>query len=206
MLLSRLPTLGYNLGKSALDPDFILTKNFWRRAEILSEYQNSVVLFDEYIVQNGERPEDIALHMYDNPFYNWTVLIINDIVNFYDQWPRSTMQLQEYVSSKYSNPSATKHYVTTEVKDAKNNVIIPAGKVVPQNFQVAYWNGSVTVTANPTVSISNYQYEEEINSKKEKIQIVRADFIEDFVSKYYELCNKNQNMSIGISAEGVSMG
>ena len=70
--------------------------------------------------------------------------------------------------SKYDNPKATKHYVTTEVKQG-TSIIVPAGKVVPQNYSISYFNGSTTVTANPTVSITNYQYEEQLNSEKEKI-------------------------------------
>ena len=59
--------------------------------------------------------------------------------------------MQQFINDKYDNPQATKHYVTTEVKDAKGNIIVPAGKVVPSNFQVAYYNGTTTVTANPVV-------------------------------------------------------
>ena len=93
MLLRNLPDLLYNFGPSSVDPKFLVTKNIWRRAEILREYKNSVVVFDEYTVMNGEKPEDIALKEYNNPFYNWTVLVINDITNFHEQWPRSSQQL-----------------------------------------------------------------------------------------------------------------
>ena len=64
------------------------------------------------------------------------------------------------------------------------------GKIVPQTFQVAYYNGSTTVTANPTVSVSNYQYEEQLNAKKERIQVVRPTVIEEFVNIYYQLLTK----------------
>ena len=87
-------------------------KNIWRRAEILGEYRNSLSLFEEYLVANGEKPEDIAYRAYANPFYGWTILVANDIVNYYEQWPRSTQQLNEFVNDKYSNPGAIKHYVT----------------------------------------------------------------------------------------------
>ncbi len=203
-MLSRLPDIFYNFSGSAMDPKFFYAKNLWRRAEILAEYKNHLTLFDEYIVQNGERPEDIALAQYNNPFYNWTVLVINDITNYHEQWPRSVTQLQEYVNSKYENPAATKHYLTQEVKDAKNNIIVPAGKVVPSTFAISYWDGSVTVTANPVYPQTYYQYEEEVNSKKEKIQLVRKEYIEDFVEKYYQIVNQNRSQ-LGIDASNMSM-
>ena len=176
-MLKGLPDLLYNFGRSQIDAEYLLAKNLWRRAEIIEEYKSSLTMFDEYIVQNGERPEDIALHEYKNPFYNWTILVINDIVNYHEQWPKTQKQLEEYVNDKYAPTDAepnrgatsTKHYVTTEVRDTKNDIIVPAGKIVPSNYSVSYFNGTVLVTSNPVVSITNYAYEEEINSKKEKI-------------------------------------
>jgi hypothetical protein len=203
-MLNGLPNVLYNIGSSSSDPKFLLAKNIWQRAEVLQDKKSNLTIFDEYVVKNGERPEDVATTMYNNPFYNWTILIINDIVDFYNQWPRSTKQLQEYVEQKYDQPMGTKHYVTYEVKDDNGNVVCPAGKIVPQDFQVAFYNGTTTVTANPTVSVSNYQYEDELNSKKEKIQIIRPEFIEDFVESYYELIGRREP-EIARSRTDVSM-
>ncbi len=203
-MLNGLPNVFYNMGSSSSDPKFLLAKNIWQRAEVLQDKKSNLTIFDEYVVKNGERPEDIATSIYDNPFYNWTILVINDIVDFYDQWPRSTKQLQEYVEQKYDQPMGTKHYVTYEVKDDNGNVVCPAGKIVPQDFQVAFYNGTTTVTANPTVSVSNYQYEDELNSKKEKIQIIRPEFIEDFVASYYELLGRRETQ-IARSRTDISM-
>ena len=93
-------------------------------------------MFTEENVRDGESPEDIATRLYRNPFYNWTILVINDITDVYSQWPRSVNNYKIYINQKYDNPQATKHHVTTEVKDANNNIIVPAGKVVPSNFQI----------------------------------------------------------------------
>tara|TARA_B100000424_G_scaffold259832_1_gene243085 strand:- start:413 stop:1033 length:621 start_codon:yes stop_codon:yes gene_type:complete len=206
-MLNGLPDLMYNFSPNQLDAKFILAKNIWKRGEILKEFKTSISLFDEYIVKNGERPEDISTQLYKNPFYNWTILIINDITDYYSQWPRSVRQLQEFVDNKYSQPMGTKYYVTTEVKDDDGNIICPAGKIVPQTFQVAYYNGSTTVTANPTVSVSNYQYEEQLNAKKEKIQIVRPTVIEEFVNVYYQLLTKGAPgiVQVGGTLSDISM-
>ena len=206
-MLNGLPDLMYNFSPNQLDAKFILAKNIWKRGEILNEFKTSISLFDEFIVKNGERPEDIATQLYRNPFYNWTILIINDITDYYSQWPRSVRQLQEFVNNKYSQPMGTKYYVTTEVTDDDGNIICPAGKIVPQTFQVAYYNGSTTVTANPTVSVSNYQYEEQLNAKKEKIQVVRPTVIEEFVNVYYQLLTKGAPgiVQVGGTLSDISM-
>ena len=203
-MLKGLPNLLYNFGSSAVDPQFLVTKNLWRRASVLREYKASVAMFNEYIVQNGERPEDIALRLYKNPFYNWVLLVINDITNYHEQWPRSTQQLQEYCKSKYDNPLATKDYITTEVKKG-NDIIVPAGKIVPSTYQVVYYDGNAVVTANPVVSRSFYQFEEEKNSEKERIQLVKPEFIEDFVENYYMRLAYKGKLEIGITTSEISM-
>ena len=205
MLLKNLPELFYNIAKSPVDVDLLYAKNLWQRSEILPEYVNSMTLFDEYVVINGESPEVLSNRVYGNPFYNWTLFIANDIVNFYEQWPKSTSQLSDYVSNKYSNPQATKHYVTTEVKNTAGNIIIPAGKVVPSNYSVSYIDNGIVVTANPVVSITNYQYEEEINGKKEKIKVIRPHLIKDFVESYYRRLNKSGPVTVSSTAYELKM-
>ena len=204
-MLKRLPDLFYNFSSRPLDSDYLLVKNIWRRAQILVEYKTQVTLFTEENVRDGERPEDVATRLYRNPFYNWTILVINDITDVYSQWPKSVQQLQDFINQKYSNPMATKHHVTTEVKDANNNIIVPAGKVVPSNYSVAYYNGSTTITATPVVSITNATYETELNSKKQNIQVVKPDLIEDFVSVYYDIANKGKNEVSVTSAADITM-
>ena len=204
-MIKNLPNLLYNIGSKSLDPDFLYVKNIWRRAEILTEFKAQISLFDEENVQDGERPEDVATRLYRNPFYNWTIFIINDITDYYAQWPRSVTQLQDFITQKYSNPQATKHHVTTEVKDAENNIIVPAGKIVPSNFQVSYYNGSTTVTANPVVSVTNAMYETELNSKKQNIQVVKPNLIEDFVAEYNSLLLKGRITRVAGSTSDINM-
>ena len=203
-MLRGLPDLLYNFGSSAVDPEFLVTKNLWRRASLLPEYKASITMFDEYLIENGERPEDIAFKLYKNPFYNWVVLVVNDITNFHEQWPKSSSQLQEYCTSKYTNPEATKDYITSEVKMG-NNIIVPAGKVVPSTFQVVYFNGSNIVTANPVYPRTFYQFEEEVNSKKERIQLIKPEFIEDFVENYERRLTRGRAVELGISPANISM-
>ena len=204
-MLRGLPELLYNISPKPLDPDFLLVKNIWRRAEILTEFKSQITIFNEITVQDGERPEDVATAFYNNPFYNWTVLVANDIVDVYSQWPRSITQLQDFINQKYDNPQATKHHVTTEVKDAKNNIIVEAGKVVASNYQVSYYNGTTTVTATPVVSVSNEQFEFEENAKKAQIQIIKPQIIEDFVEAYYAILVKGKVDRVGASATDINM-
>ena len=80
-MLNGLPNVFYNMGSSSSDPKFLLAKNIWQRAEVLQDKKSNLTIFDEYVVKNGERPEDIATSIYDNPFYNWTILVILSLIH-----------------------------------------------------------------------------------------------------------------------------
>ena len=134
-------------------------------------------------------------------------MIANDIVNYHDQWPRSAVSLNEYVFNKYSNPAAIKHYVTTEVKDSLNNILLPAGKVIPETFSFSYVDSGTgsQVTVSPKTSVTFYQFEQEKNEEKEKIQIIRPNLIEDFVSAYQRVLVRGGNTTFGISNDDIEM-
>ena len=204
-MLKSLPDLFYNTSASPVDPKWIYTKNIWKRAEILPEYKTSLLLFDEYIIKDGEPPETIAFEIYDNPFYAWTILIANNITNYHEQWARSSVQLNEYVTAKYENPGAIKHYVTTELRDANNNLIVPAGKIVPSTFSVSYYDGQSTITATPVQSVSYYTYESELNSEKEKIVIFKPDVIKEIVAVYENKLKKNGVLQLGLNSYDIKL-
>mgnify|MGYP005732344189 FL=1 len=95
--------------------------------------------------------------------------------------------------------------MTYEVKNG-TQVIVPAGKVVPSTFQVVFWNGTTTVTANPVASRTFYQFEEQVNAEKERIQLVKPEFVEDFVEQYYIRLRRGNAIQLGISPSDISMG
>ena len=68
-----------------------------------------------------------------------------------------------------------------------------------------YYNGSNIVTANPVVPRTFYQFDEEENSKKERIQLVKPEFVEDFVENYERRLRRGRTVEIGISPANISM-
>ena len=187
------------------DGKFTIMKDLLARVKLIANVKDNILGFDYYDVKDGETPEMIAHKYYDDPELHWTILVANEVIDYYSDWPMSVQKFEQFVKDKYSNPQATKHHVTTEVKDANNNIIVPAGKVVASNFQVSYYNGSTTVTANPVVSVTNAMYETEVNSKKQNIQVVKPNLIEDFVAEYKALLLKGKITTIAGGTSDINM-
>jgi len=198
-LFERMPNVVYNYTDQLLDPKVYTAKNLWRRNDIRDEYLSNVVLFDQFFVKPGDTPESISFNYYNRVDYGWTIMIVNDITNYHEDWPRTAQALKEYVFSKYDNPDAVMMYETTEVVDALQRKIVEAGKRVPSNFQVTYFDGTASagVTVNPVQPVTYYQFEERLNNKKEQIQLIKPTYIEEFVSLYTSSLHQGGSLVVG---------
>ena len=200
-LFDRAPNVLYNYTDQILDPRVYSAKNLWRRNDIRDDYLSNVVLFDEFFIRPGDSPESISFQYYNRVDYGWTIMIVNDITNYHEGWPRTATSLKDYVYAKYDNPSAVMMYETTKVVDALNRTIVEPGKRVPSNYQVTYFDGTASagVTVNPVSPVTYYQYEERLNSEKEKINVIKPAYIEEFVRVYVASLHKGGTTVLGTS-------
>lgn len=164
-------------------------------------------MFDDFFIKEGDSPESIAFNYYERVDYGWTILVVNDITNYHEQWPRTATSLREYVYDKYENPDAVMMYETTEVVDALQRKIVEAGKRVPSNFQITYYDGTASagVTVNPVSAVTYYQYEERLNSEKEKIQLIKPTYIKEFADIYTASLHAGGSLVVGQSRSEIKI-
>ena len=207
MLFENAPNVLYNYTEKLLDPRYYQAKNLWRRNNIRDDYLASVVIFDDVFVQPGDTPESLSFNYYNKTNYGWTILIVNNITNYHEQWPRTSQALKDYVYRKYENPDAVMMYETTEVVDALKRKIVKGGLRVPSNYQVTYYDGTASagVTVNPVSPVTYYQYEERLNSEKEKINVIKPSYIEEFVKIYVASLHRGGSTVIGQSKSDVKI-
>lgn len=207
MLFKRMPDVAYNYSNSITDPQFLIIKNLWRRNEILDQYLTSLTLFDTHVIQDGETPESISFKYYDNVFYGWTIFFVNEKSNYHRDWPMDAGTLKEYVYNKYPNPDATSHYETTKVVDALDRTIIEAGKQVPSNFSITYFDGTASagVTVNPVQTVSYYEKETRENDARREIKLIRPAHIRDFVDVYAKTLRRAGAMEVALSEHDVKI-
>lgn len=95
MLYNNFPTTKYNskeLSNILLRMDFVNRDSF----ELYTE---------NYYVNDGESPESLAVKFYDDSFYSWVILYINDMFNRELDWPLSGEKLDTYLTQKYNYSS-----------------------------------------------------------------------------------------------------
>lgn len=164
--------------------DRTLSKNLFRRARIRPEIFGNTVIFQQYTVNSNVRPDQIADEIYGDSNLDWIVLLSNNIIDYYNEWPLSQEELQNYCLKKYGSDqkvNAIKHYVTREVRDDLDRLILNGDLIVGSDFTVSYLNSQqklVTLGGSQLLTpVTNYQYEEEINNEKQQIYLLRPEFV-----------------------------
>ena len=78
-----------------------------RKAKFDSIVKDGALDYMSYTVEEGERPEDVAYYYYDDASLAWLVLLSNDILDPYTQWPKSQSDLEKYIIAQYESQSGT---------------------------------------------------------------------------------------------------
>ena len=179
----ELPNLLYPsfLPEKTSSLDFIEVKNIFRRIKVRDDLFNNFTVFNKYEIPEGARPDTVAEDIFGSPNLDWVVLTVAGILNVRNEWPLSNRDLYNYANNKYDESlNSTRFFETTEVKDSSGRLILPKGKVVDSNFTIPK-PGTPTATLNPVVGISNYEYETRLNDEKRNINILRKEYLNQFV-------------------------
>ena len=179
----ELPNLLYPsfLPEKTSSLDFIEVKNIFRRIKVRDDLFNNFTVFNKYEIPEGARPDTVAEDIFGSPNLDWVVLTVAGILNVRNEWPLSNRDLYNYANNKYGESlNSTRFFETTEVKDSSGRLILPKGKVVDSNFTIPK-PGTPTATLNPVVGISNYEYETRLNDEKRNINILRKEYLNQFI-------------------------
>ena len=182
------PNLNYATKANKAGPyAYIQVKDFFRYMEVRSDIFREDTIYEKYFVKNGQRPDQISYELYGDEQYYWTILQVNEIYDYFNQWPLSSFDLENFTRKKYGGDAGAgkvRHYITQRVKDNLDHVILESGQIVPEDFIFTYvpdpTQPDVRLTSLPT-SISNRQHEEDLNESKSSIFVVNKRYVYDYV-------------------------
>ena len=172
-----------NAGKA----NHINIKDYFHLLTVRDDIYREETLYTTYTIQDGERPDEISYKFYGDEQFYWVVLQINEITDYYNQWPLSEKELTEFTYKKYGGvvgAESINHYETVETFDEATppNLVLPGGLKVPENFKFTYPaipGGSIFKTSFP-IAITNYQHELKLNDAKSQIQILDKKYVFDY--------------------------
>lgn len=198
---SNFPDINYalHMNKAGI-VDYITIKDYFHLLKTRDEIRPEKTIYAPYTIRNGERPDQIAYREYNDEQYYWIILQINDITDYYNEWPLSQYELDQYIVKKYGVVGAeqVRHYETIEIKDNTGSVIVPGrgtpdpnrgglaqqGLRVNEDYSVTIDNITYTGSTGALAScipITNRQYEYDLNEDKTQIFILQKRYIKDYM-------------------------
>ena len=177
--------------KSSLD--YVNVKNVFRRVKVRDDLYNNFVIFQKYEIPEGTRPDNVSEELFGTPNLDWVILTVAGIINVRNEWPLSNHELYNYANDKYGDSlNSTRFFETTEVKNADGKLILPKGKVVDSNFTIPNPTNP-SATLNPVVGISNFIYETRLNEEKRNINVLREEYLSQFLDDMRDLMIYNKS-------------
>lgn len=138
-------------------------------------------IFQRYSVQSGELPESVSQKLYQTTDYFWTILVINNIVNPFLDWPLSDNQVELLTTKKYGagNEYDTNCYVWTG-SDGIHLENMPLDTIDAAAAKAGTLSGAGTAY----ISYSNLAWEILQNTNKKNILVINPIVIRQFVETY----------------------
>ena len=190
--------------------DYIAITNIFRRTKIFESLQNNIFVFNKYIINDNQRPDMVAEEMYGNPNLDFVVVISAGITNLNHQWPLQDYQVYDDSLARYGSEikmNEIHHYETYEIRDSQNRQILPPNLIVDKDFkidgsalrfggnrftvinqtgniQLTDKNEYTVITDNIAAPVTNFEHEISINDKNREIDVLREDFVLDFVAEF----------------------
>lgn len=169
----QFPIISYDVKTGG---QFIQMTNLTRRVRFRDFVKKNNVAFDFYDVKAGETPEYIAHEFYGDPELHWIVLMSNDIVDYYNEWPMSQHSFEEYVKSKYTDVNGIHHY---EYPQTSGDTTI----LIEQSIDSA---NTIPAGATP---ITNFEYEDRLQDTRRRIRLVQPDFVSQIKKEFRNRMN-----------------
>jgi hypothetical protein len=135
----------------------------------------NAIAINPFIVQNGDRPDVVSNILYGTPYYEYILLMVNDIESVYDQWPKDDATFRNYIIEKYESVELArqtiKHYYNGE------------GDIVSEE----YW---LNLNDEKKYRESFYEHEIELNDEKARIRVLELPYIVRFESDLQEILSQ----------------
>jgi len=145
LYFTNFANISYNFGD---EPDPVAFQNISLYADIIDQISNNITFLNLHTIQEGFRPDQVSIQLYDTPLHYWTFYLLND--NLREQgWPLPNQELITYIQKSFPNTT-----VNTRDGDLANKFKIGqtitgntsglSGKVIRRNLDL----GQIIVEGN----------------------------------------------------------
>jgi len=186
--------------------DYIEIKDYFNLLTVRDDIYREETLYEKYDIKNGERPDQVSYKFYGDEQFYWVILQINGITDYYNQWPLSQLELEEFITKKYgaNGGGEVNHYETVKTYDQATppNLVLQGGLTVSKNFKFRYpvTPGASVYKVSSSTAVDNYTYERRLNDAKSQIFILQKKYIYKYL-KEVRTYGKNLDSSVSFRSQ-----
>jgi len=184
------PLIRYDIKKNKLP---LLLTNVTARYKIRDILKNRVAIYYDYIVKDGDRPDNIAFKYYEDETLDWLIYIVNDIIDPYYDWPLDQDAFNKYIRTLYGSVAGAKGTVFEYRKIITKQKVLFDGTNVPERYVVVDQNTYNTLAADLRREVDAYEYYEEQNNNKRRIRLLDKRFAANVKSEVEVIFGDNYN-------------
>jgi hypothetical protein len=182
-----------------------LVTNLLTRIATIKGNIDNASLYYQYDIKDGDTPEMIASKYYGDAELHWVVLIFNNIIDPFYDWPMTYQQFVDFLNDKYGSAATaqitTHHYERIEQStDGYSGITTSSVYVIdidtynsmpaePTTLITSVGNQTLTVVTSRNL-VTCYDYENNLNESKRKINLVRKELISNIKKQFISLMSE----------------
>jgi len=192
------PQTTFSLNTQSSLSNIQLVTNILARSTFLREIANNTSIAYEYNVKESDTAEIIAHKVYGDAYRGWIILLFNNIINPFYDWPLKNDAFDNYITKKYGQNIDTAratihHYEKETTKKSIYNGLLIDEEVTTQiisEYQLNYTTGQITPAALPTVADTSVAVSSETITYP--TYTLTIDIVNKAVSNYTYEFNENE--------------
>lgn len=168
-MLKKMPFVSYKFSDNSTRD----IKNFTASIMVDRIKESKDILYKPYTISDSDTPESVSYILYDTPEYWWVLLVINGIVNPFQEWVRESNTIGYGIDRKehlYFIDIRTNE-IQDDIENAKYLKMLEDNQILPE-----YIN-----------QVDRYQYERMVNGNLYNIWAIAPEYIDSFVEEYLHL-------------------
>ena len=184
------PTIQYDIKKNNIP---LLLTDITKRYKIRDILQQKTAIYYNYTIRDGDRPDLIAFKYYGDETLDWLIMIANNILDPYYDWPLNYQNFKNYMVSLYGSVSAAQATTYEYRKILNEQSTLIDGTVIPKRTIVIDQNTYTNTAANLREEIDAYEFYEEQNNAKREIKLIDKRFVPDIKLEVEAIFSENFN-------------
>jgi hypothetical protein len=129
-----------------------------------------------YAIKDGESPDTVAFNYYEDASYAWLVLLSNNIIDPYYEWPLSVYNFENFIKKKYGSIPAAQA-TTIHCEHNTKDITVSADSLTVSNG----------VSTGDYAAIDAYTDHDKINENRKFIKLINRSYLAQVTEQFNSL-------------------